>query len=288
MRFHWSARLLIALLVGLSFVPIFLMSYSGQGNLRAMEWNIYVRTVGTLVACVLLLAVAVRAAGSITGERQKQTLDALLTTPLELDAILAGKWVGSVLSIRWGWLWLGSILGLGVMTGGLFILAMPLLAMCWFVYACFLAALGLLYSIRCRSTVRATVATLVTTLGLWFGPGLLLACCGMLGAMGQGAEGLLKLLAGVCPPVALALMAFGGPEIQYERVGEMIGYVIVGLVIWGIATGVIWSGVRDQFRRSTERLEGAERSGDEFDEFNPPESHIPDTRRLRERRTPPT
>ena len=54
----------------------------------------------------MLLAVAVRASGSISGERDKQTMDGLLTTPLDGHTILLAKWVGAILSVRWGWVWL--------------------------------------------------------------------------------------------------------------------------------------------------------------------------------------
>lgn len=260
-RFHWSGRLVIAALVLMSFLPPILMFFADPGrSLREYEWNLYVRIVGTLVACLLLLAVAVRAAGGITGERQKQTLDVLLTTPLELEAILTGKWYGSVLSIRWGWLWLGSILMFGVITGGLSLLALPLIALCWIVYANFLATLGLMYSVRFSSTLRATMATLLTTLGLWFGPGLLLACCGVLGSLGMGAEGLLKFLAGLCPPVALGMMGFGTDEFSGRgHVGEMIAYVLVGLFFWGIAITICWPSTLESFHSATARWRDKER-----------------------------
>ena len=62
-----------------------------------------------MVACLMLLSVAVRAAGSVSGERDRQTLDSLLTSPLEVTEILWGKWVGAILSPRWIWCWLGLI-----------------------------------------------------------------------------------------------------------------------------------------------------------------------------------
>ena len=74
--------------------------------------TIYVRTVGMLVAMLGLIAVGVRAATSVRNERKKDTMDALLTSPLSSEEILFGKWLGSILSVRWVGVWLLFIWGL--------------------------------------------------------------------------------------------------------------------------------------------------------------------------------
>src|SRR5205085_2520171 len=96
-------------------------------------------------------------------ERDRQTFDSLLTSPLDSDSILYGKWLGSILSVRWAWLWLGLIWGIGIVTGGLHLLAVPLLLGAWAVYAAFLSCVGLWFSIVSKTTLRANVYTLVTT-----------------------------------------------------------------------------------------------------------------------------
>src|SRR5262249_42180913 len=60
--------------------------------------NSWVRITGTVVGCLILLAVAVRASTSISGERDRETLDALLTSPLQSHDIIFAKWLGSLLS----------------------------------------------------------------------------------------------------------------------------------------------------------------------------------------------
>src|SRR3712207_8486297 len=50
--------------------------------------------------------------------------------------------------------WLGTVWGLGLVTGGLDPLALMLLVGAWFVYAAFLAGLGLWFSIASRTTDR--------------------------------------------------------------------------------------------------------------------------------------
>jgi len=89
-----------------------------------------------------------------------------LTTPLGAGEILFGKWLGSVASVRWGWLWLGAIWATGVWEGQLHPLALLLMLAAWWVYAAALAAAGLWFSLSLRSSLRATVLTLLLAFGL--------------------------------------------------------------------------------------------------------------------------
>src|SRR5262249_4016973 len=118
-RLNAFGRIVVGVLVLASFIWPTIMFYIVLTENRPVDWmsdgmNAFVRVIGTMVACVLLLGVAVRAASAVGVERDRQTLDALYTTPLDSDSILFAKWLGSVLSVRWGWLWLGLIWGLGI------------------------------------------------------------------------------------------------------------------------------------------------------------------------------
>src|SRR4029077_16890589 len=99
-----------------------------------MAMNGWTRTAGTFVACLTLLGVAVRASTTIRSEIDKDTFDALVTTPQSSHAILLAKFVGSMFSVRLGWVWLGSILGLGLITEGIYVLALPMFLGAWVVY----------------------------------------------------------------------------------------------------------------------------------------------------------
>jgi ABC-type transport system involved in multi-copper enzyme maturation permease subunit len=112
--------------------------------------------VGPVIACLVLFVVPFGAAGSITRERERQTLDTLLVTPLERREILYGKWLGSILAVCWPLGFLASAYGLAALGGGIHWIAWPLLVTSWFVYAGFLASLGLFLSSVCSSTLRAT------------------------------------------------------------------------------------------------------------------------------------
>ena len=180
-RLNVLGRIIVLVLVAVTFVfPFFifdevLRSYSWDTLYQSM--NIWVRVLGSIVACLLLLAVAARASSSISNERDRQTWDALLTTPLESNTILFAKWIGNVFSVRWGWVWLGAIYALALVTGGLHPVALLLLLGAWFVYAFVVSGIGLWFSMVSRTTLRATLWTLLCTVGAGVGHWLLWMCC---------------------------------------------------------------------------------------------------------------
>jgi hypothetical protein len=187
----------------------------------------------------------------------------LLTTPLQPEEIIQAKWLGSLLSIRWGWVWLGSIAGLGVISMGLHVLALPLLCLCWASYGCFLAALGLRFSLNAPTTLRAMVLTVLTAGGLWLGPWLVVSCCGMSGAfLGRGAEHFLFLLAGLTPPVALGFLAFGYQDDLWRSAyqGEIVIFALIGAIVWASVGFGLLGLTREQFRQSIGRRDQAERT----------------------------
>ena len=62
--------------------------------------NLWVRGCTAAVGSLTLLAVGVRASTAHSSERDRQTLDSLLTTPLDSTTILVGKWLGAICSVR--------------------------------------------------------------------------------------------------------------------------------------------------------------------------------------------
>jgi ABC-type transport system involved in multi-copper enzyme maturation permease subunit len=276
LRTGWLGRILILLLVLLSFVPVvfILREYlssphpwnvsSGRRDL-AWEMNFWVRWVSTIMACLALLSVAVRAAGSISGERDRHTLDSLLLSPLPTDDILFGKWVGSILSPRWAWVYLGVVWFLAMLCGGLHPLAVPLLITAWFVFAAFFSTLGLWFSTVSRTTLRATIYTIFTAIAVSFGHFLIWACCIPLvflpGPGSSAPEFLPYLLSfqvfGLTPPAMLAFLAFHGQEFNPSSWGGLGGEPlalvwlicsIIGLFIWALATFMLFEQTRERLR----------------------------------------
>lgn len=273
MRLNSFGRILIGVLVAVTFLPTFVilwfylegkLPWTGRNDASVqIMMNIFqVRIMGTIVASLMLLAVVVRAANSICGERERDTLDGLLTTPLDTREILYGKWVGAVFSVRWGWLWLGLVWGVGVLTGGLHPLAVPLLAITWFVYATFLAGLGLWFSAAWKRTFRATVAALAATIFLGGGHWLVTLVLiylplSVLGANGAEIRWPVYIELGHTPPVVLGMFAMQGSEFEeMYNIKEMVEWgscSLIGVALWAAAVFGLWYVVLNRFRKAVAR-----------------------------------
>jgi ABC-type transport system involved in multi-copper enzyme maturation permease subunit len=282
-RFHLILRFVIFLLVIASFWPpiqitaehwdrltgnISYRFYSGyrdsmserddnEHNWRYYreEMNAWVRGMSSALGMLLLLGVAVRAAGSITGERSRQTLDDLLATRLSNREIIHGKWLGAILGMRRGLLWLGAVYLVGLATGGLNFFAGVFTILAWFCFACFFASLGLWFSAASRNTFRATTLTIICSIFCLFLHWAVTALCCFLPLGFSGVrweyrdemEWLQAIQAGFTPPFTLgALPHWEVPaehEIRLEVVkfalGILIGLAGFGLAGWGLLRATV-------------------------------------------------
>jgi ABC-type transport system involved in multi-copper enzyme maturation permease subunit len=214
------------------------------------EINVWVRIAGAVVGCLMLLGVAVRASSSVSGERDRETLDALLTSPLQSHHILFPKLLGSFLAVRWAWLWLGLIWGIGLLTGGLHPLAVPMMAIAWSIYAVALGCLGLWYSTSCATTLRATLNTLTVTglLGAfhWF---LWMFCCPFSSASSFGLHSTLT------PPFMLYWLSFSTIEMNTGFNWDFHFYLaLIGLIVWLFSAAGLWNLTRTRFRMISARM----------------------------------
>ena len=275
-RFHMG-KIGIAMFVLLSLAVlgfgVFIFAYYGFHCLlvgspvnREMTeaMNIYVRIAGTLLATLLVLAIGVRAAGSIGAEREKQTMDGLLSSPLDVSAIIRAKWWGSIHSGRWLFFLLGIVWCMGLITGGMSVLALPLmLALVW-TYAAFMASLGLFFAAATKTSLRAMMQTLGTALfvggGHWF-------CCAapigfMTGGGGPGSEWVYAFLAGLTPPAVLAISAFQGEEFRVINSGretELFFIMACGVVLYIAAAFFLRVFAAERFHSTCGRIDGQPR-----------------------------
>jgi ABC-type transport system involved in multi-copper enzyme maturation permease subunit len=168
----WKKRLSFGMVVALVLWPaVHLANWYGGLPSQEAWWkgmretlNLWICSSGVLIGVPLLALVGIRAAGSVSGERARQTLDGLLTTPVEANAIVFAKWLGSLFIGRSSWALLGVVWGLGLIAGAVTLKGIGGFLLAWFVYAGFMAALGLYFSVVCRSTQRAAMLTLVAAI----------------------------------------------------------------------------------------------------------------------------
>jgi ABC-type transport system involved in multi-copper enzyme maturation permease subunit len=225
--------------------------------------NIWVRIITMLLSCLLALAVAVRAAGSVSGERDRHTLDSLLTTPLDSSAILWAKWLGSIASARMGWVWLGLLWLVAIVLGGLHIAAVFLLIGYWLALAALFAAVGVYCSTTCRSTLRATVASVLTAVFLggchWLVTGLCfyvpLAALSPLGARDFEKSIAEFELFGLTPPASFAWLAFRGDDYEFKGPDgrRLTTYAVIGMLVWAVGASIVYRRANRRFRIATYR-----------------------------------
>jgi ABC-type Na+ efflux pump permease subunit len=145
---------LFALTTLMSVTPL-LAILAEDRRWRAEDANTMVRSYVSLLSCVLLIAVTLKSSAAIAGERTKQTLDALLATPLSTREILWGKWLGSILSARYIIIWLAAISVVGLTMQGLHPISVIWLLAAVVIYMAAAASMGLCASFVARSRVQA-------------------------------------------------------------------------------------------------------------------------------------
>jgi ABC-type transport system involved in multi-copper enzyme maturation permease subunit len=224
----------------------------------AVMMSYWVRGASAFLGCAMLLGVAVRAAGCVSGERDRQTLDGLLATPLDNRTILWEKWLGCIFSQRWTAIGLMLIWIVGYLTGSLHPLAIPCFVAAWLGYAGFAAGLGLWFSVANRSTLRSVFGTLCTM--------VLLLGVMLLAAFDIPESWLPKWIHDLwafflLPPMTLGLLAFSPADFQNWLTGKSdLHYVPVMLGIqflgWSVAAAVMVMLANIRFRVVTGRTSG--------------------------------
>jgi len=186
--------------------------------------NIWCRFATGGLGFLLMMAAAVRGAGVVSGERDRDTWVSLMSTPLTAWEMLRAKWLGCVFGLRRGYVMLLMVWALTLAVGAVdppMILATILYTT---VFVSAFAWVGVWYSITCRTTLIATVWAIMTALllvgGFWAFVGL---CCGLplniIGAdrdLGNLLEYLASLLLGCTPPFVMGWL----PLKEYDR-GDM-------------------------------------------------------------------
>jgi ABC-type transport system involved in multi-copper enzyme maturation permease subunit len=230
----------------------------------AQGMNIWARIAGSAVATLLLLSVGVRAAGSVSGEREKATLDELLTTPLSAHSIIFAKWLGAILSVRWSLLWLLGLWLIAILGGGMSVFAVPVVLLSLFIYIAVAAGIGLCFSSWCRKTLSATVWTLATLL---FAGGLhwLLAAVIVYVPLSfvrthDLMEWFAKLEFGQTPPLVMGMFTFWRYDFEWGMFNrrheefEWIACCVAGLFVWTVAAVILYAYAYSLFAAMANRL----------------------------------
>ncbi len=122
---------------------------------------------GTLFCWLLQLGIGLRAAVSIASERERGTWDALLMSPLKPAEISVAKLLGSLHALRY--LAAAMLLAwtLAVVVQAVSIHAYVIWLIGTFVMGCFMAAVGVRFSLSMPTATRAMSWTIGVRLGAW-------------------------------------------------------------------------------------------------------------------------
>jgi ABC-type transport system involved in multi-copper enzyme maturation permease subunit len=224
-------RVAVALLFLAAVVPAITLFYelvASSGVVQAREAMAGTSTgVVAALGCLALLVVMIRAAGSITAEKERDSWLSLISTPLTPAEIIWAKIAGGIYAARWFALPAAIWWGLTAMITPDFMLVMPILLATFGCVALALSALGVWFSSWCRTSIRAMASCVAV--GVFLGGGYLL-CCVPLMFRSNGGDEIFSLAA--CIPFLLAApgilwMAYiHDPNPGQNEAKVMIAYVL--------------------------------------------------------------
>jgi ABC-type transport system involved in multi-copper enzyme maturation permease subunit len=239
-------QIIIIVLFAAAVVPAYWMfiyysnsTWGGVSNVRE-EIATYTMVLTPILMHAALLIIMVRAAGSITAERERDSWLTLISTPMSGAEIVWGKILGSLYAARWflvpiGLLWL--------LTGYLWpetLLILPLLGGIFACVALSVAATGVWFSCWCATSIRAIASGMGTA--IFVGGGYVLFCCLPFMFASNGGDQSMILGFSLCVPMLL-----GAPgSILLERlqdptmpIGNNGGYIVMAVIIGTIAYAFI-------------------------------------------------
>ena len=172
-------RIAVFLLFVGAVVPAALLFYfeatrGNRGSYYDSELMSTTMGVVTLLECGALVVVAIRAAGSITAEKERDSWLTLISTPLEPAEIVWGKMAGAIYAARWFALPIGIWWLLNALLSPQFVIIVPLQLAAFFCIALATSALGIWFSSWCSTSIRAMAATVAV--GIFLGGGYLMCC----------------------------------------------------------------------------------------------------------------
>jgi ABC-type transport system involved in multi-copper enzyme maturation permease subunit len=173
-----EVRILGGMFIGCAFIIMLSSLFGPARTASALAWVEAFWLMYGISLVFYTLGVAYRAAGCVVRERQAQTLDMLLTLPVDRRDILRAKWLAALLK---GWIWIVLLVGdvlIGAAIGFYYPCDALFLVICPVPLVLSVCSVGLLVSVAARTVLQANVvmATLLaagTAAILYFGHGLL-------------------------------------------------------------------------------------------------------------------
>jgi ABC-type transport system involved in multi-copper enzyme maturation permease subunit len=197
--------------------------------------------VGSLLTAIV--GTVLQATASVGRERDRRTLDALLTLPDGREEVLRTKWLASVICGRWLLPGLGVVLVLGVIGGGVHPFAVPLFAVAGAIHVAFAASLGIFLSVAIPNSERAGFVAVFTLFAAFVVP--LAFCPGGLGFVPPVAWVFLLPRSSLSDSGSTLFAGTGSPIFPLA--------VLLGLVMYACLAGALWLLAVRRFHREGDR-----------------------------------
>ncbi|HTK75507.1 MAG TPA: ABC transporter permease subunit [Gemmataceae bacterium] len=232
------------LVLGALGLAMFVLSvvFSG-GPVFQQQLNDIVRVVAVGTLLTALVGTVLQATASVGRERQRQTLDILMTLPNGRDEVLRMKWLASFMCGRWLLPVLLGVLVLGMLGGGVHPAAVPLFVIAAGVHVGFAASLGVLLSVTVPSTDRAGFLAVLVLFLSFVVP--LVFCPAGVGFMPPVAWLFLLPRSSLTNSDSTILAGAGSPIFPLA--------VLLGLVTYACLSGVLWLLAVRRFHREADR-----------------------------------
>ena len=273
-----KTRLGLAGFVASALIVVSAMGFTIYFFLRALDENHWRNDYQGFLAFItgavgsgILLLLGARAAGLISQEKERDTWLSLLATPLTGREIMVGKMMGNLYAARWAFVLVAFAWVLGVILKPPQIISAVFVALTFWITVCYATNLGLLYSLRSKTTLRAMGLTLATL--IFVGGGYLMCCCPIMAIGGAGGPDEAFMLGfAPCIPFLLGLPA-GFSELNYSREALLVVAYGIGVIGYGIAAAILLQIITTEFdsyagrctmasrRRPPSNIPGAAASG---------------------------
>lgn len=235
--FAYEAALAIAFIIALRVIQA-MSTYMSSGNIYS--YLVYLFPVVAVVqVCIVALYIPIITASSISGEKERQTFDIMLTTCMSPFSIVFGKVISAVLRILFFVAASTPIMALSFVVGGLKWRNLLFYLLALILFSIFSGSIGIFSSAFCRKSVSAVILSFVIYFIVYFITFLPLMFHTFFGR-GKYGESMLLLL--------------GNPVVFFEEVftqmmtGESLlgmGSNVfrkdeVGLLTYSLARGKLW------------------------------------------------
>lgn len=157
--FAYEAALTIAFLLALAFIQD-AASYSYSDNIYSYLIYLF-PVVAVTQVCIVALYVPIITASSISGEKERQTFDIMLTTCMSPFAIVFGKVMSAVLRILFFVVASTPIMALSFVVGGLSWSYLFYYLLAVMLFSVFAGSIGIFASAFCRKSVAALLLSFV-------------------------------------------------------------------------------------------------------------------------------